>query len=144
MDRTPTHHDAELVLRLYELRREPVMRENRDKFLRGFWPKDETEAVAVIALDHPLNVAYRQVTTYWEMAYALCKHGTLSPELLLDSSGEGLFAYARLEPYLAAIRAKTNPRTLRSTEWIANETELGKAVMVTMRGRVAAALAAKR
>jgi hypothetical protein len=95
MDRTPTHHDAELVLRLYELRREPVMRENRDKFLRGFWPKDEAEAVAVLALDHPLNVAYRQVTTYWEMAYALCKHGTLSPELLLDSSGEGLFAYSR-------------------------------------------------
>jgi hypothetical protein len=144
MDRAPTHHDAELVLRLYELRREPVMREHRNVFLRQCWPLNEADAVAILALDHPMNVAYRQVTTYWEMAFALCRHGTLHPDLLLDSSGEGLFAYARLEPYLGALRARTNPRTLQSTEWIANETALGRVVMETMRGRVAQVLAARR
>ncbi len=140
MDRVPTHHDADLVLRLYELRREPVMRENRARFLREFWPRDEAEAVAVLALDHPMNVAYRQVTTYWEMAFALCRHGTLHPDLLLDSSAEGLFAYARLEPHVGAIRAAAHPRVLLATEWVATQTELGRALMEIQRGRVAKVL----
>jgi hypothetical protein len=128
--------DADLVLKLYDLRREAVMRENRAKLLREYWPRTAGDVVAVAQLDHPLNVAYRQVTTYWEMAYALCRHGTLSAELLLDTSMEGLFLFARIEPHLADLRGVTNQRTLRSTEWIANETETGRAVMEIQRARV--------
>lgn len=143
MERTPTHHDAELVLRLYDLRREAVMRENRARLLRELWPRRVEDMVDVIKTEHPLNVAYRQVTTYWEMAYALCRHGTLHPELLLDSSAEGMFLYARIEPYVAQVRAAGNPRQLKSTEWIATQTDVGRAVMEFQRARVKKLLEAK-
>jgi hypothetical protein len=143
MEKTPNHHDAELVLRLYELRREPVMRENRSLFLREFWPRNAAECIDVLRTDHPLNTAYRQVTTYWEMAYMLCKHGTLSADMLLESSAEGMFLYARIEPYLAELRAAGNPRNLRNTEWIATQTEIGKSIMEFQRARVKKLLAQK-
>lgn len=143
MERTPNHHDAELVLRLYDLRREPVMRTNRAQLLKEFWPQNTAECVDVLRPDHPLNVAYRQVTTYWEMAYMFCKHGTLSPDMLLESSAEGMFLYARIEPHLAEVRAAGNPRNFRNTEWIATETEIGRSVMEFQRARVKKLLAQK-
>jgi hypothetical protein len=133
----PTPLDAELVLKLYDLRREAVMREHRKLFIREFWPRTADEVVAVTRPDHPLNVAYRQVTTYWEMAYSFCRHGVLSAELLLDSSMEGLYIYARIEPYLTELRAATHgSRTLRSTEWIATQTAPGREVTGIQRARV--------
>jgi hypothetical protein len=143
MERAPNHHDAELVLRLYELRREEKMREHRALLLRDFWPRRAEDVTDVLRSDHPHNVAYRQVSTYWEMAYTLCRHDTLSPDLLLESSAEGLFAYARVEPYLDAIRAVANPRSFRNTEWIATETAIGRSTMEFMRARVAKLLAAR-
>ena len=143
MERAPNHHDAELVLRLYELRRETVMREHRALFIREFWPRNAADVVDVVRTDHPLNVAYRQVTTYWEMAYTLCRHQTLHPDLLLESSAEGMFIYARIEPYLAELRAASNPRVFRNTEWIATQTEIGRSIMEFQRARVAKLLAAR-
>ena len=143
MATTPNHHDADLVLKLYELRRETVMRQNRSLILKELWPRNATEMTDVIKADHPLNVAYRQVTTYWEMAYAFCKHGALSPDLLLDSSAEGMFLYARIEPYLAEVRTVGNPRNFRATEWIATQTAIGKDIMEFQRKRVAKLLAAR-
>lgn len=72
---TPDHHDAELVIKLYDLRREAVMRESRDAINAEYWPKDVDEAAAILARDHPLNRAYRQVSTYWEMVFGMAKHG---------------------------------------------------------------------
>jgi hypothetical protein len=141
MERTPNHHDAELVLRLYDLRREPVMREHRSLFLREFWPQNAAECVDVLRSDHPLNVAYRQVTTYWEMAYMFCRHGTLHPDMLLESSAEGMFLYARIEPHLNEVRTAGNPRNFRNTEWIATQTEIGRSIMEFQRARVKKLLA---
>ena len=119
------------------------MRENRAKLLRELWPRSAAEMVEVLKSDHPLNIAYRQVTTYWEMAYGLCRLGTLNSELLLSSSEEGMFLYARLEAYLAEIRAAGNPRQLRSTEWIATQTDVGRTVMEFQRPRAKKLLAAR-
>ncbi|MFY9343091.1 MAG: hypothetical protein WAT39_11410 [Planctomycetota bacterium] len=139
----PDHHDAELVLKIYDLRREAVMRESRDAINRDFWPRSEAEAVAITNLEHPLNRAWRQTSTYWEMVYGLCKHGVVHTEFLLENNGEGLLLFARVEPYLKAIRAATSPRALQNAEWIAGSCELGKAIMTTFRGRIAKRLAAK-
>lgn len=133
----PDHHDAELVLRIYDLRREPVMRESRDTILREFWPRNESEAVAILQPEHPLNRAWRQTTTYWEMVYGMARHGVVHTEFLLESNGEGLFLFARVEPYLAAMRAATSPRALRNAEWIAGSGELGQAILATFRARIA-------
>jgi hypothetical protein len=133
----PDHHDAELVLKIYDMRREPVMRQSRDAINRDFWPRDEKEALAILAPEHPLNTAWRQTTTYWEMVYGMAKHGVVHTEFLLESNGEGLFLFARVEPYLAALRAQTSPRVLKNAEWIAGSCDLAQAILTTFRGRIA-------
>jgi len=132
----PDHHDAELVLKVYDLRREPVMRESRDTINRDYWPRNEAEALAILKPEHPLNRSYRQVSTYWEMVYGLSKHGIVNADFLLDSNGEGLLLFARVEPYLAAIRKATNARVFQKAEWVANSCDVGRTLMEYFRARV--------
>ncbi len=131
----PDHHDAELVLKLYDLRREAVMRESRHAINAQYWPKNAEEAVAVLARDHPLNAAVRQVMGYWEMVYGMARHGIVHADYLVENSGEGLFLFARIEPYLAELRAAGSPRTLQHTEWVSRETEVGRQMMDSFRAR---------
>jgi hypothetical protein len=77
------------------------------------------------------------------MVYSFARHGIANADFLLETNGEGLLLFARVEPYLAAIRAATNPRAFKSAEWVAKETEMGKALMTTFRARVAKMLAGK-
>src|SRR3954468_10463539 len=89
----PDHHDAELVLRVYEMRREPVMRESRGEIARNFWPKSYEDVMAVVKGDHPLNPAFRQVGSFWEMVYGIARHGIVHADYFLESNGEGLFLF---------------------------------------------------
>ena len=132
----PDHHDADLVIKLYDLRREPVMRESRDAINAEFWPKNEEQALAVLAPDHPLNRAYRQVSTYWEMVYGMAKHGIVNTDYLLENTGEGMFLFAKVEPYLEAMRQKSHPRIFQNAEWVANSGEFAKTVMERFRARI--------
>lgn len=99
--------DAEIILRLYELRREEVMRKARAWVASEFWPKtaDDYFAVAMNPAD-PHNAYVRQVTSYWEMAAALVLHGAVSAELFVDCNGEGFFLLAKFAPILEEIRQK--------------------------------------
>ena len=133
---TPDHADAELVIRLYDLRREAVMRKSRDTMNARFNPKTWDEFIAITKPEHPDNAAFRQVSTYWEMVYGMARYGVAHTEFLLESTGEGLFLFARVEPYLAAIRAATSPRAFSKAEWIANSSDLGKAILDNFRARV--------
>ena len=140
---SPDHHDADLILRIYDLRREPVMRESRYALNRDFWPRTAEEVLDVLRPDHPLNTAWRQAIAYWEMVYSMARHGIVHGEFLVENNAEGLLLFTRVEPWLAELRAATSPRTLRNSEWVATETEIGRAIMTTFRARVARALAAK-
>jgi hypothetical protein len=131
----PDHHDAELVLKLYELRREPVMRQSRDAINQKFIPKTYEEFAAITKTDHPLNQAYRQVGTYWELAYGLIKHGVLNPDLAMESNGEGMILFSKAQPWLEKIRAEINPRAFLNAEWVATNTEAGKAVYARFEAR---------
>ncbi|MCC6774790.1 MAG: hypothetical protein IT360_26690 [Gemmatimonadaceae bacterium] len=139
----PDHHDADLVLKLYEMRREPVMRASRNELNAGFWPTSPDEMAAIAKNDHPLNAAYRQCASYWEMAYAMARHGVMHADFMLESTGEGLLLYARVEPWLAEIRAQGNPLAFRNAEWVANETEMGRLIMERFRARIRARQAGK-
>lgn len=110
----PDHHDADLVLKLYDLRREPVMRESRDALNAEYWPKNADEAVAILAPDHPLNRPYRQVSTYWEMVYGMAKNGIVHTDYLLENTGEGMFLYAKVEPYLEASARPPTPASSKT------------------------------
>lgn len=138
----PDHLDADLILKIYDLRRESVMRESRAAINRDYWPRTAEEAIDVLRSDHPLNRAYRQTTGYWEMVYGMARHGVIHAEFLVENNGEGLFFFARAEPWLAEIRRAASNRSFRNTEWVARETETGRGMMETFRARVAKVLAA--
>ena len=129
----PDHHDADLVLKLYDLRREPVMRESRNTINAKYWPRSAEEAAAVMAGDHPLHVAFTQTTNYWEMVYGMARHGIIHPDFLVENSEEGLLLYARAEPYLAAIRQAGSPRWFRNAEWLVANCRTAQIMMEEIR-----------
>lgn len=133
----PDHHDADLVIKLYDLRREPVMRDSRDAINAEFWPKNVEEATAILARDHPLNRAYRQVSTYWEMVYGMAKNGIVNSDYLLENTGEGMLVFAKVEPFLAAMRANSHARIFVNAEWIANSGDFANQVLERFRTMVA-------
>lgn len=139
----PDHHDAELVLKLYDLRREATMRESRARLTADFWPTTFAELLAVTKSDHPLNAAFRQCASYWEMTYAMARHGVVHGDFLMESNGEGLFLFARVEPWLAEYRAQVSPLGFRNAEWVATQTEMGRIIAERFRKRVQATLQAK-
>ena len=139
----PDHHDAELIIKLYDLRREPVMRASRVAMFKEYWPRTDDEAVAVFKPDHPLNAAFRQTSTYWEMVFGMAHHGIVHGDYLAENSGEGLLLFARAYPHLAAIRAAYNSRIFRHAEWVASETSAGRAIFEGARERVSRMLASR-
>ena len=133
----PDHHDADLVLRAYDLRREPVLREARKAIVMDWWPKSLEDLKAIVAWGHSQNDQFRQVTSYWELVYGMARHGIVHSEYMADSAGgEGLIILAKVWPWLAEFRSVTGPRFLRNTEWIATETETGRELFGRLRDRI--------
>ena len=98
--------DANLILRLYELRREETMRRARDWFTTEFNPESTDDLLAVMVGAH--NAAYRMVTTYWDMAAAFVNHGAIDEQLFNDIHFEHIAVYAKIQPFLAEFRTRTN------------------------------------
>ncbi len=115
-----TPADAEIILKLYELRTEPVMRQARAWMGGEFWPQtiEEFFAVASNPAD-PHNAWFRQVTGYWEMAAALVLHGAVSAELFADCNAEGFFLLAKFTPIIDGIRERM-PGFLTKTSELVN------------------------
>ena len=139
----PDHHDADLALRVYEVRREAVMRESRSAINGKFWPKSYEDVVALTKPDHPLNAAYRQVSTYWEMVYGFAKHGIVHADFWLESNGEGLLLFAKVAPHLDRIRGDISTVAYRNSEWVSKECAEGRRLFGVFSARVKKALEAK-
>ncbi|HEU4680415.1 MAG TPA: hypothetical protein VFS51_01635 [Gemmatimonadales bacterium] len=132
----PDHHDADLVLKLYDLRREVGMRESRNAINSKFWPRNAEEALAVTAHDHPLNDAFRQTAEYWEMVYGMARHGIIHCDFLVENNGEGLFLFARVEPYLDQLRKGGSARAFRNAEWVVIHCGTAQSLMEGYRARI--------
>jgi hypothetical protein len=131
----PDHHDAELMLRVYELRREEVMRASRHAINREFWPKTYEDVAAVLKPDHPLNAAFRQTGSYWEMVYGMVRHGIVNGEFFMESNGEGMYLLAKVAPHLERLRQE-QPLAFRNAEWVSRETATGRRHLEVFAGRV--------
>src|SRR3974390_3020800 len=129
MERTATPADAELILKLYDLRREPTMREARKWYTSSFWPEKMEDVMKVFTdFASAENAYFRQVTSYWTMAASLVQHGALNSALFLDNSGEMLLVYMKLKPFLAQMRQVMNaPDFMATIEKVAESTEKGRA-----------------
>jgi hypothetical protein len=114
-----TPADAEIILRLYELRTEALMRQARAWITGEWWPETAEEFFAVAGNPKdPHNAWFRQVITYWEMAAAMVLHGAVSAELFVDCNGEGFFLLAKFAPILEAIREKNPGFLIKTSELV--------------------------
>jgi hypothetical protein len=145
-----TPADAEIILKLYDLRREEVMRKARAWVIGEFWPSTAEEYFSVAMNPADAHNPYvRQVISFWEMAAALVLHGTVSAELFIDCNQEGLFLLAKFESILDAVRER-NPMFLARTSDLvkrfpaaAARYEVVKKNIEGMKARMAAARQAK-
>ena len=119
MSSTPTTADAELIMKLYDLRRESEIRKARNWWI-GFWPESTDDILKIAtALGTQENAWLRQVGGYWEMAASFVLHGTLNRDLFLEPSfsGEMFLFFGKVEPFLKEVREKMqNPAVFANVE----------------------------
>jgi hypothetical protein len=132
----PDHHDAELVLKCYELRRDETMRASRAAIGREFWPRTHDDVMAVLKPEHPMNAAFRQTASYWEMVYSFARHGVVHPEFWVENNAEGLFLYAKTAPFQDKLRQDWMGHAFKNAEWAATETAAGRRLFEMFSGRV--------
>lgn len=130
-----TPQDAELILKLYELRTEPVLREAR-KFVGGFNPATFEEFIAVLRDGSSQNNAYwRQAFSYWDMACAMVLRGAIDPDLFLDCNGENIFYYAKFSAYHKQYEEAMGHPFMRRTAELIEKYPAAKARFETMAKR---------
>lgn len=142
MPNKPTATDAELILKLYDLRREPEMRKARSWWLSDFWPQS-SEDLMKLAMNPKLqeNHWMRQVMGYWDMAAMLVMHGTLNEAMFLEISfsGEMFLVYAKIRPFLNEMREKMqNQEFLGNLEKVITRSKLGRDRLQFFENRLAA------
>lgn len=93
---------ASLNLKLFELRREPVLREARDWFLRDFNPESLAELLEVVGGER--NASFRMVLGYWDMAASLVTTGAIDADAFRWAHGEVFATFSKVHPFLAEIR----------------------------------------
>jgi len=94
---------ANLILRLYEIRREETMRRARVWFTTEFNPQSAQDIFSVLVGEHSAD--FRMVASYWDMAAAFVNHGAIDEAMFNDINTEHIAVYAKLQPFLAEIRA---------------------------------------
>jgi hypothetical protein len=115
-EKNATPADAEIILKLYDLRREATLREARRWLIFTFQPRSVEDFTAVISdMTSQENAYYRQVISYWEMAASMVLRGAVNADLYLDSQGEGLYILAKFHAFRDAIQAKTGRPFMRFT-----------------------------
>lgn len=131
---------AELILRLFELRREKRMRKARRWFAAQAFRSIEDVVAAARGKDNDL---FRMVLSYWDMTAALVNHGAIDAALFHDAGNEHVYVWAKLEPFLAEFRTRVGqPRYLAQLERMIAAMPDGHERVTTMQLRQRAALAA--
>src|ERR1700678_3716798 len=130
---------ADLILRLYELRRESVMRKARSYIGGEFLPASADELVEIVTAGNKRSRFVLQVYGYWDMVAAFVQNGALTPALVYDTCQEMYFQYAKIQPYLAEFRQKMNlPEWMVNIERLVEGSESGRERIATMRKNLAA------
>lgn len=101
---SPAYESADLILKLYDLRREEVMRKAREWYTREFHPQSAEDVVNVLSGEH--SAYFRMVTSYWEMAASLVNSGVIDWKMFMEANpGEPVNVFVKLYPYLEKLRS---------------------------------------
>lgn len=136
------HEDADLILKLYDLRREAVMREARN-WLFTFNPTSIEDVMQAMTGEHSGHL--RMVMSYWDMACALVTNGAIDETLFNQTNGEHIFVYMKIEPVIEDIRKMfDNPEFLKSLETVVKRIPDIETKLPQMRERMARFAAARQ
>jgi hypothetical protein len=100
-----TYDDANLILRLYEMRREEKMRAARNWFVSNFKCKTMADMQALCPPGSEPNAYFRQVASYWDMAGSFVNSGVLNGDLFFANTREILLTWERMRPVIVEVRA---------------------------------------
>ena len=121
MSTKATYDDANLLLRLFELRREEKLRQAREWFAFNYAPTSLEEMQRIAPPGSQENAYVRMVVGYWEMAASFVTSGVLNEELFFQNSGEMLTVWERMRHLVPAIREMfKNPNAFRNLEQVGN------------------------
>ena len=101
---TTKPNDALVILKLYELRGEPVMRQARKWFLTEFEPRSGGEILELLQSGEKESAFYRMVASHWEVAASLVNNGGIDEKMFLEANTEHLVVFAKLQPFINEIR----------------------------------------
>lgn len=142
MSQSATVADAQLILQLYDLRREAEMRKARHWYVAEFFPETADDVMKIAwAMGTQENNWMRQVGGYWGIVASFVLSGALNEELFLNPafSGEMFLIFAKVEPFLPVLREKMgDPNLFRSIEQALTHTDWGRERLVFIRKRVEA------
>ncbi len=126
--------DCDLILKLYDLRREATMREARN-WMFTFNPTSVQDVIEVLLGEHGGH--YRMVISYWDMAAAMVNNGAIDEQLFNETNGEHIFVYAKIEPVIEEVRALFgNPDFLRNLETLVKRIPDSEAKIAALRERM--------
>jgi hypothetical protein len=118
------HEQAQLMLKLYDLRREPRLREARAWFISQFWVSSPEEILQKYPSGTDANASIRMVTSYWEMACGLVNRGLIDDELFFETNAEFWFVWEKIRAIAPAWRTMfKNPIAFRNLEAAAKRLE---------------------
>ena len=141
MPKNATTADAQVILQLYDLRREAEMRKARSWWFGLFWPQTADDFMKVLnAVGTSENAWLRQVVGYWDIAAALAVQGAVNRELFLvpSFSGEMFNIFAKVRPFLGELREKLrNPDLMANIETLINGSKKGRECLKQVEVRLA-------
>lgn len=128
------YESADLILKLYEARREETMRKARDWFIT-FLPNSAQEVTAVFL--GPDSAYFRMVTTYWDMAASFVNNGAIDEQMFNDATGEQVAVFAKIEPFIEELRTVYNaPQYLKNLEQLVMRRPGAKEMLAATRERI--------
>jgi len=124
MRENPDNYDAELLLRLYELRREDKLRRAREWLIGKFQADSMEEFNRQFPMGSEENTFFRMAVSYWDMAASLVNHGLLKEDLFFENTPELWLAWEKARHLAPAIReARKNPLVWKNLETLARKYE---------------------
>jgi len=133
---------AQLNLQLFDLRREPALREARAWYISDFNPETYAEFSAIISGER--NTWFRMVIGYWDMAASLVTTGAIDGAAFLAAHGEIVATFGKIQPFLAELRSRmSEPELCQHMETVVMSAPDAQATLDRRRKRLSAAIKAR-
>ena len=139
-----THEQVNLMLRLYDARREPLLREAREWYMSKFNPQSPEDMARLCPQGSKESAYMRMVISYWDMACSLVVNNAIDEKMFNDANGEHLVVFGKIEGLIPAWREKMgDPNSWKNLETVALGAPDARTRIDGIKARIKAMLAAR-